>query len=145
MSRQLHSSHVSRLHSLLCKDAQTVWQRPFSVLTLEDHLLKLLWQLGGAIPLGLANGKWAEVMIPLSGLALKPAACLPHSLPLHSNLRGCVSKDGRSLNPLSPCLEQNHPALVSKLAHEQEIRSSYWAHLLLQQSLSFPDYHRGVQ
>lgn len=92
MSRQLLSSHVGRLHPFLCEDAQTVWQRPFSVLSLEDHLLLLLWQLGGAIPLGLANGKWAEVMIPLSGLALNPWLSTTLSSPPQQPQRLCVKR-----------------------------------------------------
>lgn len=68
-------------------------------------------------------------MTPLSGLALKPLPVY-HTLFPSAQPQRPVSKDGGAQIPLSPCLEQNHPALVSKLAHEQEIRWSYWAHLL---------------
>lgn len=122
------------LHSLLCKDASDVVERHFCAHTAGTLSPGFLWQLGGAIH-SLANGKWA-VMTPLSGLALKPPACLPHSLPLCATSEAVCQNMGGARIPWVPAWEGGElSSMVSKLAHEQEIRRSYWAHLLLQQSL----------
>lgn len=52
--------------------------------------------------MGLANGKWAEVMTPFSGLALKPPACLPHSLPLCATSEAVCQKMGGARIPRVP-------------------------------------------
>lgn len=114
-----------------------MWQRPFYVLTLEDRLFKPLWQLGGASLLGLASGK-CEVMISFSDLALNPSALSPIlSSPPQQLQRLCVER-WEEPESLSPCVEEKCRELVFQLAHEQEISLSYWAYLLLQQSLSYP-------